>query len=629
MRFQNPELLYALFLLIIPIIVHLFRLRRFQKEDFTNVKFLKKVIQETRRSSELKKFLVLCSRLLLLASIILAFAGPYLPSATKSESPEVLVYLDNSYSMQAKSGSQSLLEKAKNDLVKQLRNENRFSVITNNAQYRNLNASGNDLMDISYSNQSANSSFLNLKAQNFFDETEGNKELVIISDFQQKDGLAELENENFDVSRIRLRTPDLLNLSLDSLFVSEESSENIILNVQISANTPTENPTSVSIYNKEQLLGRNAVDLSDTTEKTLQFTIQNEQIENGIVEINDNSLQYDNRLYFSIPEKRPTRVAVISNAEADFLNRIYSEREFETSIFEGNAVDFNQLQNSQLIVLNELPNLPNSLVNNLQNFVNNGASLVIIPPVTAENYQNTIGSFGFNGFNQKITSERLITNIAFDNPLLENVFESRIENFDYPSVNTSYTISGIPILSFQDGRNFLSQNDQTFLFAAALNAENSNFKNSPLIVPVLYEIGLNAFEKTELYYLNTQENFIDLDVGLGKDDVLKLQKGDELLIPRQLNFENRVRLELANLDLDAGTYEVRNENEKISTLSINHSRQESDLNFNNIEGETFTDINQYFTQLKAGARITPLWKWFVIFALIFLAVEMLLLKFLK
>ena len=51
MEFKQPELLYALFLLIIPLAVHLFQLRRFQKEDFTNVKFLKKVIRQTRKRS--------------------------------------------------------------------------------------------------------------------------------------------------------------------------------------------------------------------------------------------------------------------------------------------------------------------------------------------------------------------------------------------------------------------------------------------------------------------------------------------------------------------------------------------------------------------------------------------------
>jgi len=77
MQFKHPEILYALLLLLIPIIVHLFQLRRFQKIDFTNVAFLKKATIQTRKSSTLKKWLSLLARLLALACIILAFAQPF------------------------------------------------------------------------------------------------------------------------------------------------------------------------------------------------------------------------------------------------------------------------------------------------------------------------------------------------------------------------------------------------------------------------------------------------------------------------------------------------------------------------------------------------------------------------
>jgi hypothetical protein len=52
MQFKHPELLYALFFLIIPILVHLFHLRKFQKTPFTNVKFLKKVTLHTFASGD-------------------------------------------------------------------------------------------------------------------------------------------------------------------------------------------------------------------------------------------------------------------------------------------------------------------------------------------------------------------------------------------------------------------------------------------------------------------------------------------------------------------------------------------------------------------------------------------------
>ena len=113
MQFQHPELLYALALLLIPIFIHLFQLRRFQKIDFTNVAFLKKVTIETRKSSQLKKWLTLLARLLALACIVLAFAQPFTaPETALNTNKETVLYLDNSFSMQAKGAQGPLLQRA-------------------------------------------------------------------------------------------------------------------------------------------------------------------------------------------------------------------------------------------------------------------------------------------------------------------------------------------------------------------------------------------------------------------------------------------------------------------------------------------------------------------------------------
>ncbi|VAV83066.1 FIG00651956: hypothetical protein, partial [hydrothermal vent metagenome] len=120
MQFKNPEILYLLFLLIIPILIHLFQLQKFQKVAFTNVKILKKIEQQTRKSSKLKKLLILLTRLLLFSFLILAFAQPYLKKENADIGRETYIYLDNSFSMQAKGESGALLQKAKNDLIENL-----------------------------------------------------------------------------------------------------------------------------------------------------------------------------------------------------------------------------------------------------------------------------------------------------------------------------------------------------------------------------------------------------------------------------------------------------------------------------------------------------------------------------
>ncbi|WP_445752841.1 BatA domain-containing protein, partial [Polaribacter sp.] len=77
MQFKNPEILYFLWLLIIPILVHLFQLQKFVKVPFTNVAFLQKIIQDSRKSSRLKKWLILATRMLLLSAILFTFSQPF------------------------------------------------------------------------------------------------------------------------------------------------------------------------------------------------------------------------------------------------------------------------------------------------------------------------------------------------------------------------------------------------------------------------------------------------------------------------------------------------------------------------------------------------------------------------
>ena len=118
MQFKHPEFLYFLFLLAIPILVHLFQLRRFQKEYFTNVRFLKELSMQTRKSSKIKKWLLLCTRLLLLTLLILAFAQPYFKAKDdNNKGNEMVILQDNSFSMQAKRNKGELLKSAVQDIL--------------------------------------------------------------------------------------------------------------------------------------------------------------------------------------------------------------------------------------------------------------------------------------------------------------------------------------------------------------------------------------------------------------------------------------------------------------------------------------------------------------------------------
>lgn len=639
MHFQQPELLYALIFLLIPLIVHLFRLRKFQKEDFTNVKFLKKVIQETRKSSRLKKFLILLTRLFTLSCLILAFAKPFIPASDKAlAEAETLIYLDNSFSMQAGSEQSSVLQDAIDQLITNLDGEGKYSLFTNTKQYFNRSTTElkSDIQNIEYSNSQLTVRDITLKAGNYFkDFPNQQKDLILISDFQGSLAIpSDINKDLFNWNFVLQRPAEVKNTSIDTAFISKSSPESISLHIKMSTNINLENPVSVSVYDGDKLLGRNTVEFSKSREAEINFRLQNTLIANGRISLEDNGLKYDNDLYFNINEKTPVKVVTISKDQPNFLERIFSMPEFEIAHFKPDQIDFNSLNSANLVVLNEIDKLPNSLVNNIATIRENGASVIIIPSTEAQGYEQLLISAGFNPYSGKVDSERLITDISFDHPLLEDVFEERIQNFEYPKVLQSYDLtSSNVILQYQDGKPFLAESNSVFLFTAALNERNSNFRNSPLIVPVFYQIGLKALKPNELYYTTQSENLIDIPSDLNNEEVLHLVKTEIDVIPLQQNFNNRVEINISNLDLEAGNYTVISNNKIHSNISFNYPRAESDLNYieiSNYDGvDSYDSVAEYFKDTNAATQITALWKWFVIFALIFLGIEMLLIKFLK
>ncbi len=439
MHFQHPELLYALFLLTIPVIIHLFRLRKFQKEDFTNVKFLKKVIQETRKSSRLKKFLVLFTRLLLFTCLILAFAQPYIPATQEAmQDKRTLIYFDNSFSMEASSSQGSLFASELTQLLENINTEESYALLTNNEEISEFsgNELKNELQNITLTSTPADFRNIQLKAKSYFQDFPGAAhKFLMISDFQRSMGIPrEVMDEDIAYSLVQLKPSALKNRSIDTAYITDLNPENFKLNINLSAAVTGEDLLAVSVFDDEKLLGRNTVNFSGSKSLSLVFTLQNNEIAKGRIKINDPELQYDNQLFFNILENPAIKVVIISEADNSFLQKIFSEPEFESLVFAPTQTDFNSLSSANLVILNEVQNFSASLLNNLKTIEQNGASIIIIPSSQAENNNQLLNRLGFGPLSEEINQERLITSIEFDHPLLNGVFEDQTQNFDYPKV---------------------------------------------------------------------------------------------------------------------------------------------------------------------------------------------------
>lgn len=641
MQFKHPELLYALFLLIVPILIHLFQLRRFQKVQFTNVKFLKAVKLQTRKSSQLKKWLTLLTRMLLLACAIIAFAQPFIPNTEDfNEAQETVVYLDNSYSMQATGKNGSLLNEAIQDMINNFPEDEKISLFTNTQTFRNtsLKALKNDLIQLEHSPTQLNYDALFIKGKELFSKDKSSsKNLILISDFQQKDNPVTFETDStINLKLVQPKSALVSNVSIDSVYVANSNSETLDLNVKLSNQGETIENTTVSLFNDDVLLAKNAVDINENSEAT--FSVSNNAVINGKLVIEDAGLQYDNSFYFNINSKPKIKVLAINeNTDDNFLKRIYTDDEFEYNSFKINNLNFNIIPDQNLIVLNELESISDALRTALVSFKDDGGNILIIPSSksTLNTYTHLFKNLNLSSLGKTNNQQKRITTINYNHPLLANTFYSKVSNFQYPKVETSYLFSSNAnsVLSYEDGNAFLVGSDGIYAFSSALNDDNSNFKNSPLIVPVLYNIGKQSLKLPQLYYSIGQPNSIAINAVLGQDDILTLGTDENTVIPLQKTYSKTVVLETIDYPVNAGIFNVKNESKILQNLSFNYNRTESDLNYLDLKRNTNVSVNESLAttinDIKSSSTINALWKWFVIFALVFLIIEILLLKYLK
>ena len=187
MQFKNPEILYFLALLIIPILVHLFQLQKFVKIPFTNVAFLQQLEQQTRKSSRIKKWLILACRLLLFSAILFSFSQPFFSNKKATEKLHTFIYLDNSLSTDSKGEKGNLLQISAQEIIKNTSKNDIYSLQTNTNFYKNITKKElkDILLRIKNTTKSLNFNSIYLKTkQNQSGKTKTLSNLIYISDFQ-------------------------------------------------------------------------------------------------------------------------------------------------------------------------------------------------------------------------------------------------------------------------------------------------------------------------------------------------------------------------------------------------------------------------------------------------------------
>ncbi|WP_028890908.1 BatA domain-containing protein [Tenacibaculum sp. 47A_GOM-205m] len=641
MQFKHPEILYFLAFLLIPILVHLFQLQRFVKVPFTNVAFLQKLVLQTRKSSRIKKWLILATRLLLLTALIFAFAQPYLSNHKADEKQDFFIFLDNSLSTSAIGEKGNLLQVASQEIIEKLSDKASYSLATQNNFYKNKTASElkDILLKVTNTAKNTNLKDVLLKAAN--ENTSSNTKNILISDFQniQKEDITNLPT---NTALVKVSPEQKSNLSIDSVFVNDNGSSNFNIHITIRNQGVQKKDIPIALYNTDKLINKQTFSIEENNTTQVTFSIVKAPVFLGKIDLNfKDTYSFDNSFYFTINTNEKINVLSIGES-ADFLSRIYTKEEFNFTSSSLQNVNYNVIPKQHLVVLNELENIPQTLINSLESYVENGGNIIVIPNqnTTINSYNNLFNKLNIGSLLSQKNDSLKITDINYNHPLLKNVFEKRVTNFQYPFVKTSFnsTLKNVSnLVSFENKQGFIQQvrlpKASLYWVAAPLQKENSNFINSPLIVPVFYNIGKQSLQLSELYYTIDKQNTIDIDKHLGKDEILTITSNKGSFIPLQQTFQNKVRITTNDQPLIAGFYQIKQQNNLIKSCAFNYSKSESSLDFltlSDINNITIsTSVKDTLENINNENKIQWLWKWFLALAIVSLLLEILILKFFK
>jgi len=664
--FGAPLFLWGLTALAIPIAVHLFQFRRYRKVYFSNVDRLEALQTESRRQSNLRRWLVLLMRCLAIVFLVLAFAQPTIPGngqALHSGATVVSVYLDNSFSMENSTSDGSQLEAAKQkarEIVAAYRPGDRYQLLSNSmagSEYRWL--SREEFLDavnlLAIAPASRHLSEVAASQSDFMRQSgAANRHAYLVSDFQRS--IADLNALPDDSLALFTLVPlegvatdnlyiDTLRLDAPAYFVG--GSVNVEATVLNGGATDAEKlPVRLIVNGRERAIATLDIPAGASAKTTLRFTIDSAGWLDGRVEITDYPITFDDRYHFAIlAGSRISMLQVDSGTPNDNLRRLFAN---DSAVSYQVAPLPSDLSTLNFIVLNEPRDIPSGQAQALASWVEQGGTLTLIPPADTkpEAINALLSLLKSPSLDRWQKRPAKANGIDFQSSLYRGVFNGTSSEMEMPSVQGHYTLGDNAalrqnIITLANGTPLLCSTPygegRLYLFTTPLTDEWTSFTAQALFVPTLYNMALYSRPQATASHTLGDRNPIFLQGNYDPTATppeLKARNTATSLLPDLRRIGNRSALLLHGELTDDGIYLLGNEEH----LAFNHPRLESDLDFlTQSEIENLLDDRPGYSLVRNTAKPldqeirsreggTPLWHWCILLALTALLAETLLLK---
>ncbi len=688
MQFLYPTFLWALAALAIPVIIHLFYFRRFRKIYFSNVKFLREIKEETSMRSRLRNLLVLLSRLLALAALVFAFAQPFLPTSEQDVlrgQKAVSIYVDNSYSMQAENDRAPLLEVAKDrarDIVNAYGVEDRFQVLSNEFAGRQQRLVGKEealgLID-EISPQPATRSLdriVERQVSTLDRANTPNRIVYQLSDFQKSmapaentapalanNSLAAYRDTAFQFKLLPLRALRNQNVGIDSAWFEApvpQLNQNNLLLVKIRNHSQEDLDNirlSMRYQGENKPLATLRIPALSYRVDSIYLNIKDPGVGKVALQITDYPIQFDDTYYLTFNVADRVRVLNINAGTTDRNLRaaLGGLSVFQADFSNSQQLDYGQLGDYQLIILSDLDQLSSGLVARLNEYVTAGGNLLVFPPVKANlnSYRDFLASFPTDVLGAFEEKEREVSFINTKEFVFKDVFGNEAAALRLPTTQGNFLIASQgsqrqeALLRYRDGSTALAKykvaQGHVYLSAAPLDLpQNSLALNAEVFIPMLYKMAISSGRNRPIAYTIGADEIIESPRRQATADlVYKLSSPEGEFIPGQRIVGNRIFLDVGNQVPKAGHYDLRLQaDEAVDAFAFNFDRRESVLDFFTDEGlrellgEQLSILNAtneaaFASQLQSSEQGRPLWRYFIWATLLFLVLEVLLLRFWK
>lgn len=663
MSFLYPLFLISGIALAIPVLIHLFNLRRYKTVYFPHTRFLKDIQLRSQKQSQVRYRLLLFTRLLFLAALILAFAQPFFQNKEQAATKDKLqvIYVDNSGSMSLKQGAQRLVDVAKQSARRQIQQApvgTRFVLLTNDRMVGQPLPADKALLELNNIDLSPKGKtmvqVLSGVQSSMQAEGASGADLYYYSDFQERNVSDEPEQsltDNISLHGVPVQTDKVENVFIDTAFlmapVLQTGTPNqLVVHTRTVGSLPDEMPV-MQLFINGQLKNAASLVHDDRMESwdTLSFQVEDAGWQQIELSINDAAVRFDDT--FRIAARSASNLSVLAlnqgsaNPYIQAAFRAYDGFRLTNSDLGNTSGDWN---NYNLILLNNVTAINSTLAEKLQQALSRGKTVAIFPGRTNSfgGLNSGLAALGDIRITGLDTATQAATNMQQGSDLVKDLFVSIPDNIALPQANWHYRISaGLTanqqsILSFRNGdplfARYTPTRGQLYLLATSADMQAGNFAASYFFVPFLYQMATQA-TGSNIYALTLGAQtpaFLPLD-NAGERNMIHLYAPGRDVIPAQQTAGAGLNVYVDQAVTNTGYYRLAAEGGDTTLIAVNNDHAESQLQtypldelknrWKDKDAEWLTTDTISMGKANNTFASFPLWKVCAILALLMLIAE--------